>query len=110
MNGRSQRSETRDATVEAKGFGFQVGAPSAAEKRALNGADGVLVVQVEGDGPAAAKGLEAGLMIRKVGSTTVTTVAEFEAALAKETSPDGVVFQVRSPAGGSRFVVIKPTA
>jgi serine protease Do len=91
----------------AKGYGFSVMDMSASDAKTFAGMTGVVVSDVEDAGPAMEKGLEAGMLIRKVGKTAVTSAAEFTAALEKEASPDGVIFQVRT-VNGTRFMVIKP--
>jgi serine protease Do len=93
--------------TEAPGYGFSVTDLGNSESRAFAGMTGVLVSEVDNAGPAMEKGLEPGMLIRKVGRTPVSSVAEFTAALEKETSPDGVIFQVRT-VNGTRFLVIKP--
>jgi serine protease Do len=100
------RSVAPQAT-EAAGYGFSVTELSNSESRAFAGMTGVLVSEVDDEGPALEKGLEPGMLIRKVGRTPVSSVAEFTAALEKESSPDGVIFQART-ASGTRFLVIKP--
>lgn len=96
------------AMTEAKGYGFSVTEMSTSDSKTFAGMTGVLVGEVDDEGPAQEKGLEKGMLIRKVGRTPVSSVAEFTAALEKESSLDGVIFQVRT-AAGTRFVVIKPT-
>jgi serine protease Do len=102
-----QGQSTAPKATAAKGYGFSVTDMGNSDTKTFAGMTGVLVSEVDDEGPAMEKGLEAGMLIRKVGKTPVTSVAEFTAALEKETSPDGVIFQVRT-ANGTRFVVIKP--
>ncbi len=103
----NQQGPAAPQATEAVGYGFSVTDMTASEAKTFAGMTGVMVSDVENDGPAMEKGLEAGMLIRKVGKTPVTTAAEFKAALEKEASPDGVIFQVRT-ANGTRFMVIKP--
>jgi serine protease Do len=87
-------------------LGLEVANPSAEEADAYNGYEGVIVRKVEPDGIAAAKGLRPGMLVRKVGKTTVKNVHDFEAALKHETVKDGVLFQLRTPVG-NRFIVLQ---
>jgi len=41
------------------------------------------------------------VLIRKVGRTPVKSIADFAAAIEKESPKDGVVLQVRTPRGNS---------
>jgi S1-C subfamily serine protease len=59
----------------------------------------VLVDRVDEDGVAAAAGLGPGMLIRGVGRSDVKSVAEFAAALEKESAADGVWLKVRTPRG-----------
>lgn len=102
-----QGSSVAPKAIEANGYGFSVTEMGNSDMKTFAGMTGVLVSEVDDEGPAMEKGLEAGMLIRKVGKTPVSSVAEFTAAVEKETSPDGVIFQVRT-ANGTRFVVIKP--
>jgi serine protease Do len=69
--------------------------------------DGVLVDRVDPDGVAAEAGLGPNVLIRKVGRTPVATIAEFTAALEKESPDDGVVLQVRTPRGNAVVLLKK---
>lgn len=66
---------------------------------------GVLVSDVSADSPADAAGLKSGMVIEKVGTKTVTTVAEFTVAMKDLSVEKGILVLVRTPSG-SRFVVI----
>jgi S1-C subfamily serine protease len=55
---------------------------------------------------AAAAGIGPGMLIRKVGRTPVSTIAEFERALAEQSAADGVVLGVRTPRG-NQVVLLK---
>ena len=69
--------------------------------------DGVLVDRVDPDGVAAEAGLGPNVLIRKVGRTPVATIAEFAAALEKESPDEGVVLQVRTPRGNAVVLLKK---
>ena len=76
-----------------------------AERMGYEGFAGVLVSDVEADSPAAEAGLEQGMLILKVGRQPVTSVKEYEAAIANYKGKD-VMLLVRTQTGGSRFVVL----
>ncbi len=93
-------------SFEDKKLGFEVADLSSDENQG-EASEGVVIRKVEDDGPAAQQGLRAGMVIRKVGRTTVKNVQEFAKAVKKETDANGVLLQVRTQ-GGNRFVVVKP--
>jgi hypothetical protein len=47
------------------------------------------------------------VLIRKVGKTAVTSIAEFAEAIEKESPVEGVVLQVRTPRGNSVVLLKK---
>jgi hypothetical protein len=47
------------------------------------------------------------MLVRKVGRTPVTTVAEFAAAIEQESVAEGVVLQIRTPRGNSVVLLKK---
>jgi S1-C subfamily serine protease len=65
------------------------------------------VERLEADGLAAAAGLAPGLLIRRVGTTEVKDVKEFEKALSKEKLEDGILLQVRTPRGNQVLMLQK---
>jgi S1-C subfamily serine protease len=65
-----------------------------------------MVDRVDDEGVAAAAGIGPGMLIRKVGRTPVSTIAEFERALAEQSAADGVVLGVRTPRG-NQVVLLK---
>lgn len=67
--------------------------------------EGVLVSEVDEEGPAGTAGLSSGMIIEKVGSKRVTNVAEFSAAMKNLSVDKGILMLVRTPTG-SRFVVV----
>jgi serine protease Do len=66
---------------------------------------GVLITEVAEDSPAAAAGLQSGMIIEKVGTKHVKDVAEFSAAVKDLSVEKGILLLVRTPTG-SRFVVV----
>ena len=69
------------------------------------GVKGVLISEVNQDTPAEAAGLKAGMVIEKVGTKVVTSVAEFTAAMKDLSVEKGILLLVRTPSG-SRFIVV----
>ena len=75
------------------------------------GTKGVVVAAVQPDGAAAEAGLRRGMLLVKVDKKRVHDVAAVREAVAGAASGKGVLLQVRSPQGGTDFVVVKvPTA
>ena len=52
-------------------------------------------------------GLGPGVLVRKVGKTPVTSLADFEKAIAEESAEAGVVLQVRTPRGNAVVLLKK---
>jgi len=102
-----QDSSNGDA-FKAEKLGLSVSDMSEREASQLGfeGQTGVLVTDVDAKSPAAEKGIREGMLIRRVGNTPVKNIREFEAALKKENSKDGVMLLVRTQ-NGSRFVVLQ---
>lgn len=93
----------------SRDFGLAVRDKGSVNEDAYADFDGVLVDRVDPDGIASEAGLGPGVLIRKVGRTEVTTIAEFAAALEKESPDEGVILQVRTPRGNN-FVLLKKDA
>ncbi|HEY2838674.1 MAG TPA: Do family serine endopeptidase [Pirellulales bacterium] len=92
----------------SKDFGFEVSdmTRDMAEQLGFKDHRGVVITHVDGDGLAAEKGLNEGMLVKKVGSKEVTNLEEFQQAM-KEAKPErGVMLLVRA-AEGNRFVVLK---
>ena len=68
-------------------------------------AHGVLIETVKPGSRAAEAGLRPGMIIEKVGGTTIATPADVTAAQANWAAPAGVLLLVRS-SRGSRFVIV----
>lgn len=93
----------------SRDFGLAVRDKGSVNEDAYSEYDGVLVDRVDPDGIASEAGLGPGVLIRKVGRTEVTSIAEFAAALEKESPDEGVILQVRTPRGNN-FVLLKKDA
>jgi serine protease Do len=107
--GRAVKPEAEPAaeSFHSEEFGIEVREKGSMAEDAYADFDGVLVDRVDPDGVAAAAGIGPGVLIRKVGRTPVASVAEFEAAIAKESAEDGVVLQVRTPRGNAVVLLKK---
>ena len=66
----------------------------------------MVITNVTPDGLAAERGLGEGMVVKKVGKQSVTTMDEFKKAIASESNERGVLLLVRTPEGNS-FVVLK---
>ncbi|HZZ29395.1 MAG TPA: Do family serine endopeptidase [Pirellulales bacterium] len=96
------------SVYEANQLGLSVSDMSADETNdAYKGFEGVVIRKVEPDSAAAEKGLQPGMLIRKVGKTAVHTAKEFEAAMKNENLKDGVLLQIRTERG-NHLVVLEP--
>jgi serine protease Do len=105
-----EKSPPADAdaeTVYSEEFGIEVRSKESVAEEAYADFEGVLVDRVDSDGLAAEAGIGPGMLVRKVGRTPVTTVAEFAAAIEKESAADGVVLQIRTPRGNSVVLLKK---
>ena len=67
----------------------------------------MLVTKVDPDKAAADEGIRSGMVIMKVGKKNVKNVHDFKRRSKGESLKKGVVLLVRSPQGGSHFVVLK---
>ncbi|MFM7206768.1 MAG: Do family serine endopeptidase [Planctomycetaceae bacterium] len=100
-------AEEDGETFYAAEFGLEVRDKSSLTKDAYEGVEGVVVDRVDTDGVAAAAGLGPGVLIRKVGRRPVSTIAEFEAALAEEAADGTVILGVRTPRGNAVVLLQK---
>lgn len=100
--------EQKPATTESKELGLELSDVSAnqAAQLGFEGFQGVLVSQVDQNGPAFAAGIREGMLIRKVGRDDVTSVEEFRKALEKHPLKDGVLLLVRTQSG-NKYVVVE---
>jgi serine protease Do len=69
--------------------------------------EGVLVAEVEPESGAGLAGLQAGMLITKVDGQHVKTVQEFGGALERGSQDRGWLLQVRTPRGGTSYVLLK---
>ncbi len=67
---------------------------------------GVVITDLDDDSPAAAAGLQPGLVIVQVNHRPVNTVAEFNTAVRAGASKDSTLLLVRQGAGGEGFVIV----
>lgn len=94
--------------AQSNELGLEVADMSTAEARQLgfDGADGVVVTNVDPNGAAAAAGIREGMLIRRVGRVNVTDVESFQKALEAQPKDEGVLLLVRTQQG-NRFVVVE---
>jgi serine protease Do len=102
----SQRNDEEQGTFHSEDLGMTVANMTADQAATFKGFEGVVIQKLDDDSPAARKGLQPGMLIRKVGQTPVKNVSDFEAALKHESVKSGVMLEVRS-GEGNHFVVIK---
>ena len=93
---------------EFNGLGLQLSdlTPDVASQLGMSDVNGVVITGVKSGSPAANAGLEDGMVIRKVGKTSVKSVAEFGDAVKEFKPEDGVLMLVQA-GETSRFVVVK---
>lgn len=101
-------SESAEKGTNVKGLGIEVAPLTAdtAEQLGLKVKEGVVIVGVDEDSPAAKAGLTTGMVIERIGQQNVRTIDELEAAMHDVSLDRGVLVLVRT-AEGSRFVVVK---
>jgi serine protease Do len=91
-------------------IGVQVTELSAEAARELGYPDkteGVVITEVEPDGVADGAGLRRGTLILGVDQRKVKTVEEVKKGLDKGSLEKGVLFQVRTPQGGTTYVLLR---
>jgi serine protease Do len=71
--------------------------------------EGVLIADVQAESVADGAGLKSGTLILKVDQTRVRTVEEARKAFDRSSMDKGVLLQVRTPKGGTTYVLLKPT-
>jgi serine protease Do len=104
----AEERPTDEGTFRDKKLGLNVTDLSAAEASQFDGQKGVLIRRVDPNGAAAREGLQAGMLIYKVGRTPVTTIEEYAQAVNDQLDENGVLLSVRTSAG-NRLVVVDPT-
>jgi serine protease Do len=67
---------------------------------------GVVITDLDDDSPAAAAGLQPGLVILQVNHRPVNSVAEFNSAVRAGASKESTLLLVRQGAGGESFVIV----
>jgi len=105
--GKAPPAESDAETFYSEEFGIEVRSKDSVAEDAYADFEGVLVDRVDSDGLAAEAGIGPGMLVRKVGRTPVTTVAEFAAAIEQESVAEGVVLQIRTPRGNSVVLLKK---
>ena len=108
---KAERNAESSDSYEAKDLGLEVSDLSSATAQKLNFkmGDGVLITNVEEDSVAAHHGLQAGMLIRKVGQTPVKDLDSFKAAMKGQKLKEGILLQVRTD-NGNRFVVLRDSS
>ncbi len=105
------KKEKESVSVEKYGLEFSDLTPELAKEYGYkSSAHGAVITRVDSDSVAAAAGLRAGFLIVKVDRKPVETAKEARDALKKASSAKGVLLQVRSPQGGTDYVVLKAEA
>jgi serine protease Do len=105
--GGQRRMPAGEETFYSEAFGIEVRDKASVPEDAYDGFEGVLVDRVDPEGVAAEAGIGPGVLVRKVGRTPVKSVAEFAAAIEKESPDEGVVLQVRTPRGNAVILLKK---
>lgn len=102
--------EAEATQFEKLGLSVQTLTPELAERLGATGQKGVVVTEVDPNGPAARKFIRPQMIISRVEKTDVNNVAEFKAAVEQSLKErDSVLLRVWTE-GGSRFVLIEPQA
>jgi S1-C subfamily serine protease len=84
--------------------------PESADRLGFRQAFGALIEKVEPGSLADQAGLEAGLLITGVDRRPVKSATAFRDAAEKGSLEKGLLLQVRSPKGGTSFVLLKSAA
>jgi serine protease Do len=89
-------------------LGLEVGSLDAAvaQQLGMKGIEGVVITDIQTSSPADLAGLSSGMVITEVNRQPIQSIDEFEAAVKKAKSDDGLLLLVRSREG-ARFVVLK---
>ena len=90
----SQRNDEEQGTFHSDDLGMTVANMTSDQTATFKGYEGVVIQKLDDESPAARKGLQAGMLIRKVGQTPVKNVNDFEAALKHESVKSGVMLEV----------------
>lgn len=106
-SGRGPMAKPGDETFYSKDFGVEVRPKDSLAEDAYSDFEGVVVDRVDPEGLAATAGIGPGILVRKVGRTPVTSIAEFAAAIEKESPEAGVLLQIRTPRGNAVVLLKK---
>ena len=106
-SGSRKLSASDEETFYSEAFGIEVRNKDSLPENVYEDFAGVVVDRVDNDGVAAEAGIGPGVLVRKVGKTPVSTIAEFAEAIEKESPEEGVVLQVRTPRGNSVILLKK---
>ena len=107
---REEREDpSEDAMAESLGVGVSELTPRYADRLSLDDDyEGVVIVAVQPNSIAARSGLSEGDVIRRVGSRRISSVAEFEEAMAGYAAGDAIDFYVRLVVSGrSAFISMR---
>jgi serine protease Do len=108
--GKSAPETAKADSFDDLGIEIEAAKPEALQKLGYQPSTaGVLVSSVKDDSPAAQAGLREGMVIEKVGSTKVSSPADFKDAVKGTSVEKGVLLLVRTPRGG-QFVVVRKAA
>jgi serine protease Do len=108
-----QGPETEKQAQELDRLGVEVAdlTPELAKQLGYKeGTKGVVVTRVHPDSPAADAGLHRGVLLVKVDKQRVKDAATVRESVAKAASDKGVLLQVRTPEGGTDYVLVKVPA
>lgn len=89
-------SKGQQEYLEQFGLAFQELTPELAEQFGYEGEKGVLIGDVDPDGPAASAGLQAGQLIQEVNKQSVGSIAELQQVLNNENNPRRLLLRVKS--------------
>ncbi len=105
---RPLRGEMDSETYYSKELGLEVRDKGAGGKAdPFADFDGVIIDRVDEGGLADQAGLGPAMLVRRVGRTPVTTIAEFAAAVERESLEEGVMLSVRTARGNSVILLKK---
>jgi len=105
---KAESKATKSDEITELGVTIEAGTAESLSQLGFKGeVKGVLITSVKEDSPAANKGLQAGMVVERVGSKPVATPEEFKEALKGLSLEKGVMLLVKSPRSSvSRLVVI----
>jgi serine protease Do len=106
---RPNRDQPGPEGVYLESIGIEVSAmtPELAEQWGYRDARGVVISRVEPGSLASNAGLRPGMVIVRAERQNVDSPAQLEEILKKASLAKGVLLQIRTPAGGSRFVILR---